>query len=101
MFLIKFLPLGFCAVSDWCEPLQSEDNLIPPSKIKKENEWSCVDLRPLSVSLWRIPNIKIEVSDRSGVGKLNQSECSQWAEHNKWLLFRIRLNVCFISSLVV
>ncbi|XP_020308782.1 zinc finger protein 271-like isoform X2 [Oncorhynchus kisutch] len=50
-------------VSDWCEPLQSEDSLIPPSKIKKENEWSCVDLRPLSVSLWRIPNIKIEAED--------------------------------------
>lgn len=72
MFLVKFVSLGFYAVPDWCEPLQSEDSLIPPSKIKKENEWPWVDLRPLSVSLWRIPNIKIEVSDRSGVGNLNK-----------------------------
>ncbi|XP_029627147.1 zinc finger protein 329 isoform X2 [Salmo trutta] len=50
-------------VPDWCEPLQSEDSLIPPSKIKKENEWPWVDLRPLSVSLWRIPNIKQEQAE--------------------------------------
>ncbi|XP_041750728.1 zinc finger protein 878 isoform X1 [Coregonus clupeaformis] len=50
-------------VPDWCEPLQSEDSLIPPLKIKKENEGPWVDLRPLSVSLWRIPNIKQEQAE--------------------------------------
>ncbi|XP_041710183.1 zinc finger protein 595-like [Coregonus clupeaformis] len=50
-------------VPDWCEPLQSEDSLIPLSKIKKENKSPWVDLRPLSVCLWRIPNIKIEQAE--------------------------------------
>nr|XP_046181129.1 zinc finger protein 883-like isoform X3 [Oncorhynchus gorbuscha] len=55
--------LTAAVVPDWCEPLQSEDSLIPPSKIKKENEWPWVDLRTLSVSLWRIPNIKQEQAE--------------------------------------
>lgn len=46
---------------DWCAPLGCEDTLLSRTEGKQEN--SSVSLRPLTVSLWRIPAIKQEVDD--------------------------------------
>lgn len=48
---------------DWCAPLGCEDTLLSRTKVKQENACPSVSLRPLTVSLWRMPAIKQEVED--------------------------------------
>ncbi|XP_067104177.1 zinc finger protein 627-like [Osmerus mordax] len=47
----------------WCAPVQSDELLASSSNAGQENECPSVTLKPLTVTLWRMPDIKQEVED--------------------------------------
>lgn len=47
----------------WCAPVQCDEPGASSLKVGLENECPSVTLKPLSVSLWRMPDIKQEVED--------------------------------------
>ena len=47
----------------WCAPVQSDELVASSSNAGQENECPSVTLKPLTVTLWRMPDIKQEVCD--------------------------------------